>query len=407
MFLSYIHIYNYANFAGKNKNKQINIYPFIMNKLKATIIAFALTICATPLIAQNQKATQVLNTLRSTNSYFMKKYADPTLPTFVKRERPSSLWTRGVYYEGLMALNEIDPQQSYIAYTDRWASFHKWTPRNGVKTTHADDQCCTQTYLMRYETTKDDVMKKFVIEDFDNQIATGRIDYWTWIDAIQMAMPAYAHLYKITGERKYIDVAMKMYNWSRNECGGGCYNAKEGLWWRDKDFVPPYKEQDGNNCYWSRGNGWVYVALCRVMDQLSPKDKYYKQLKKDFIAMSMALAKIQREDGFWNVSLVSPTTFGGKETTGTSLFLAGMSWGIRHGILAAKTYRPIVDKAWNGMETYAVHPNGFLGYVQGTGKEPKDGQPVTYTKVPDFEDFGLGCFLLGGVEYYKLLTSGK
>ena len=210
MFLSYIHIYNYANFAGKNKNKQINIYPFIMNKLKATIIAFALTICATPLIAQNQKATQVLNTLRSTNSYFMKKYADPTLPTFVKRERPSSLWTRGVYYEGLMALNEIDPQQSYIAYTDRWASFHKWTPRNGVKTTHADDQCCTQTYLMRYETTKDDVMKKFVIEDFDNQIATGRIDYWTWIDAIQMAMPAYAHLYKITGERKYIDVAMKM-----------------------------------------------------------------------------------------------------------------------------------------------------------------------------------------------------
>ena len=26
----------------------------------------------------------------------------------------------------------------------------------------------------------------------------------------------------------------------------------------------------------------------------------------------------------------------------------------------------------------AVHPNGFLGYVQGTGKEPKDGQPVTY-----------------------------
>ena len=42
----------------------------------------------------------------------------------------------------------------------------------------------------------------------------------------------------------------------------------------------------------------------------------------------------------------------------------------------------------------AVHPNGFLGYVQGTGKEPKDGQPVTYKSVPDFEDYGVGCFLL-------------
>ena len=50
----------------------------------------------------------------------------------------------------------------------------------------------------------------------------------------------------------------------------------------------------------------------------------------------------------------------------------------------------------------AVHPNGFLGYVQGTGKEPKDGQPVTYKSVPDFEDYGVGCFLLAGTEVYKL-----
>jgi unsaturated rhamnogalacturonyl hydrolase len=49
-----------------------------------------------------------------------------------------------------------------------------------------------------------------------------------------------------------------------------------------------------------------------------------------------------------------------------------------------------------------VHPNGFLGYVQGTGKEPKDGQPVSYDHQPDFEDYGLGCFLLAGSEVYKL-----
>ena len=50
----------------------------------------------------------------------------------------------------------------------------------------------------------------------------------------------------------------------------------------------------------------------------------------------------------------------------------------------------------------AVHPNGYLGYVQGTGKEPKDGQPVAYDSVPDFDDFGTGCFLLAGTEVYKL-----
>jgi hypothetical protein len=28
------------------------------------------------------------------------------------------------------------------------------------------------------------------------------------------------------------------------------------------------------------------------------------------------------------------------------------------------------------MALYAVNPDGFLGYVQGTGKQPSDSQPV-------------------------------
>ena len=56
----------------------------------------------------------------------------------------------------------------------------------------------------------------------------------------------------------------------------------------------------------------------------------------------------------------------------------------------------------NAMMTESLHPNGFLGYVQGTGKEPKDGQPLSFDKVPNFTDFGLGCFLLAGSEVYKM-----
>lgn len=63
---------------------------------------------------------------------------------------------------------------------------------------------------------------------------------------------------------------------------------------------------------------------------------------------------------------------------------------------------PAVAKAWKALLKETVHPNGFLGYVQGTGKEPKDGQPVTYNSMPDFEDYGLGCFLLAGSEVYQL-----
>jgi hypothetical protein len=50
----------------------------------------------------------------------------------------------------------------------------------------------------------------------------------------------------------------------------------------------------------------------------------------------------------------------------------------------------------------AVHTSGALGYLQSTGKEPAAGQPVTYDKMPDFEDYGLGCFLLAGSEVYNM-----
>ena len=239
-----------------------------------------------------------------------------------------------------MALNAIDPQDRYIDYTDRWAAFHKWTPRDGTGTRDADNQCCSQTYLERFVMTGDSAMLRPTRENLQGQMAEGKLGYWTWIDAIQMAMPVYAQMYKITGDGAYLDHAMAMYRWSRNECGGGLFNEEDGLWWRDADFVPPYKEKDGNQCYWSRGNGWVLAALVRVMDQMKPRGKAYKELKKDFMAMCNALAGCQREDGFWNVSLASPATYGGKETSGTALFLYGISWGLRKGYLKEKRIPP-------------------------------------------------------------------
>ena len=119
-------------------------YPIIYMKKIISLVAF-LTMAFT---SYAQTSEQVLETARKANNYFMAKYDDPTKPTFVRKIRPSSLWTRAVYYEGLMELHAIDPDKAYIDYAKTWADFHQWTPRNGVKTTDADDQCCGQTYYM-------------------------------------------------------------------------------------------------------------------------------------------------------------------------------------------------------------------------------------------------------------------
>ncbi len=251
--------------------------------MKRLITLLTMAVTTLTMTAQTT-ADDVMETARRVNNYFMAKYSDPTIPTNVKKVRPSSLWTRAVYYEGLMALYEVDQDQRYIDYTDKWANFHQWTPRNGVNTCDADDQCCAQTYLIRYSQVGGDEKLAKIRENLDHQMQTPNdkknataktkgtqpslYGWWTWIDAIQMAMPVYMQMYKLTGEAKYRDHGMAMYRWSRNECGGGLFNVKDGLWWRDADYVPPYKEPDGKDCYWSRGNGWVYAALVRCMNEL-------------------------------------------------------------------------------------------------------------------------------------------
>ena len=114
-------------------------------KMKSVMLAvLAMLMWQNAVVAQ--KAEDVLEAARRVNDYFMLKWPDPKKDTFVKnRVRPSSLWTRGVYYEGLMALYGIDKQQRYLDYIDEWAEYHKWTPRYGTKTTHADDNSASAT----------------------------------------------------------------------------------------------------------------------------------------------------------------------------------------------------------------------------------------------------------------------
>ncbi len=410
----------------------------------------------------------VVTAMERANDYFLKKYPDPGKPTFVKKERPSNLWTRGVYFEGLMALAEVErltgstKHEIYKKYIYDWGEAHKWLPRNGVTTRDADDYCCCQTYLDIYqyvrsastsaaERKREDKIRGSELliaptkECMDNVIAAGSVPWmvggqeksagsagdWTWIDAIQMGLPVFSKLARLRhfeGDKepsRYTEQGWKMYETTRNTIGGGLFNASEGLWWRDKDFVPPYQEPNGANCYWSRGNGWVYAALVRAMDAmllangaqvpqywepLDTKkwtdigvDAHFNDYKKDYLAMTKALVKCQRADGFWNVSLHDESNYGGVELSGTSLFIYGMAWGVRHGYLPKKKYAPMICRAWEAMVKTCLHANGFLGYVQGTGKEPKDSQPVTYTKEPDFDDYGLGCFLLCGSEIFRML----
>jgi unsaturated rhamnogalacturonyl hydrolase len=367
---------------------------------------FVLGILATsaPATAQHlPKKKAILKTLTRANDYFMRKWPDTGQEIVTNKARPSNIWTRAVYYEGLMALYSVDKQTRYYDYAVDWGQKHQWGLNRGVETRNADNQCAGQIYLALYQIDPRPERLHDIKASIDLTVYSDKVDDWWWIDALKMAMPLYARLGGMTNDTAYYEKMYRMYTYSKTKQGGhGLYNPQDSLWWRDKDFVPPYQEPNGQDCYWSRGNGWVVAALVRVLD-IMPKDAPHRaEYEQTYLAMMKALPRLQRPDGYWNVSLHDPTHFGGKELSGTALFTYGMAWGVRNGLLDKAKYQPLIAKAWTAMATECVHPDGMLGYVQGTGKEPKDGQPVSYTSKPDFEDYGLGCFLLAGSELCKL-----
>jgi unsaturated rhamnogalacturonyl hydrolase len=362
----------------------------------------------------------VLRAMRLANGYFMAKWPDPGAAIVhwgiieshnQPWSQPSHVWNRAVYYEGLMALYSIDPDRKYYDYAVEWGMRHKWTPVGEEDDRLADNQCAGQTWIDLYAIDAQPERIRNIKKGVDQMVHSDKSDDWYWIDALQMAMPVFVRLGVLEKDTSYFRKMYDLYHYTKTVEGGhGLYSGTEHLWWRDKNYLPPYKEPNGQDCFWSRGNGWVMAALVRVLSWLPVGDAHRAEYLQNYLEMVKAIVPLQRADGYWNVSLHDSTHFGGKELTGTALFTYGMAWGIREGWLDKNVYLPIVARAWNAMVSGSLHPAkvppdfepGMLGYVQGTAEKPGDGQPLDYDKRPNVEDFGLGCFLLAGSEVYQI-----
>lgn len=390
-----------------------------MKRFIASLFGLTLSLAS---LAALPESSEIMTTSALVADHFIASCPDVGAKSHVGgKTRSSKIWTRGVFYEGLLNIWRENPREDWMKYCTDWGEFHKWVSSSDTeaKAHNADYQCCGQAYLQMYllDPTKTERMAHIKMR-IDNMIATGRVNFWHWVDAVQMSMPVMALLGDITGDPVYWTRMNELYVYTRNiqggdKRGGGSplFNTSTGLWYRDYQFDPPYRDltEHDKDCYWSRGNGWAYMALVRVLQFTPSTESHRAEYEADFKAMSRGLLACQNPEGWWNVSLAAPTNFGapgseGPEMTGTPLFVGGMAWGVLTGLLDAETYLPAIERGWQAMQA-AVHPDGKVGYLQGTGSKPEDGGPITYNSEPDFEDFGVGCWLWGAAEVHALAKS--
>ena len=136
-------------------------------------------------------------------------------------------------------------------------------------------------------------------------------------------------------------------------------------------------------------------GLVEILKELPAKDKNRKFYETLFVKLCSRVAGLQNEDGFWHASLLDPASYPSPETSCTTFIVYALAYGINEGLLDKDTFLPGLVKGWNA-QVSAVDADGKLGYVQPIGADPKK---VTRDMT---EVYGVGAFLMGGCEIYKM-----
>ena len=322
-------------------------------------------------------------------------------------------WKAGTFFTGVVAAYQATGESSFLDAATAWSQKAEWKVRG--KPYHADDICIAQTYLDLYAIKKEpkrieDIQNK--LEGyFDKQTISkkecdnrtpgpddrpfiGR-NVWWWADALYMAPSILTRLNAATGDPRYLELMHRLY-W---DTVSHLYSPKEKLFFRDARYFETLTPS-GKNVFWSRGNGWVYAGLVRILDSLPETDPHRGDYLKLYKDLTEGILKYQGEDGLWRTSLNEPSWYPEKETSGTCFYCYGLLAGVNRGWLSKDKALAPALKAWAGLQT-CLSEEGKLGYAQGVNEKPgpvSAGQSIDYTQ---------GAFLLAASELYKFQAPVK
>ena len=383
--------------------------------------------------ATEQKA-KTLNQIFKVNDYWQKNHTPDA----------TAFWNVAAYHTGNMEVCKwltqelssnkklsakrrkllTDKLNAYLAYSLRWAEHNQWKGATEADTAKwlykkygedqqhvlfGDWQICFQTYIDLYnmfqvqqgskgqtltkmEISSPDLMTARAKEVMGYVVSHSAHDYWWWADALYMVMPVMMKMYKLTGDVRYLD---KLYD---NICYSDSImlDKETGLYFRDGKYIyPMHKTNSGKKDFWARGDGWVLAGLAKVLQDMPKSYRHYDFFLKKYQRLALAVAEIQQPEGYWTRSMMDPQQAPGPETSGTAFFTYGMEWGVNHGLLNAKTFKPVIRRAQNYLTTVALQSDGSVGYVQPIGERAIPGQHVDKDSQADF---GVGAFLLAATE---------
>lgn len=348
-----------------------------------------------------EESTRVREIIAKVNDRWQLTHSPETTP----------FWHVAAYHTGNMEAFYLTGKQEYLDYSTKWAEHNNWkgatsddraawkynygeTPEHVL---FGDWQICFQTYADLYNLLPDDKRIRRAREVMEYEMSTPNNDYWWWADGLYMVMPVMTKMYKITGDRKYLD---KLYTYFQY-ADSIMYDPDNHLYYRDAKYTyPKHVSANGKKDFWARGDGWVLAGLAKVLKDI-PSDYSHRNLfERRYKELAEAVVQSQQPDGYWTRSMLDEAHAPGYETSGTAFFTYGLLWGINNGYLTGPEYLETALKGWSYLSTVALQKDGNIGYVQPIGEKAIPGQVVDRNSTADF---GVGAFLLAACEYVRYL----
>jgi unsaturated rhamnogalacturonyl hydrolase len=248
---------------------------------------------------------EILNAIKKVNN-FWQEHHQPEVRAF---------WDEAAYHTGNMEAFKITGDKKYKSYSEKWAIHNQWM---GAKSSERKDwkysygesddyvlfgdwQICFQTYIDLYNLDPAAHKIARVKEVMSYQMSTAKSDYWWWADGLYMVMPVMTKMYKLTGNKLYLDKLYEYFSYANSIM----YDQEVGLYYRDAKYVyPKHKSLNGRKDFWARGDGWVFAGLAKVLKDL-PKDDAHRAFYVDrYKAMAEAILESQQEEGYWTRSML-------------------------------------------------------------------------------------------------------
>lgn len=192
-----------------------------------------------------------------------------------------------------------------------------------------------------------------------------------WIDIVFTVSPFFLYAGLLENNEEYIDYSARV----ALEMCSDLYDPDSGLYHQGYNYVNcPGVSED---C-WSRGNGWMSMALGTLLKDYPREGRYRQPLEDECRRFYAAVCRWQNENGLWHQEMTDPGSY--EETSGSGQLLAGLGAAIECGILDRGTYMPYFIKGLKGLLGY-VDPDGSVGHCCRGNCVPGKGRKEDFRQI--------------------------